>query len=43
MTPSIADMKEIIHIIDVKEATGGNLLHIYQDDEHQNGVGFFAP
>ena len=43
LTPSIAELKNIIHIIDVKEATGGNLLHIYQDDEHQKGIGFFAP
>lgn len=43
LTPSISNLRNVIHIIDVKEVTGGNLLHIYQDDEHQNGVGFFAP
>ena len=43
LTPSISKLKDIIHIIDVKEATNGNLLHIYQDDENQKGVGFFAP
>ncbi|MBI9098716.1 MAG: hypothetical protein JEY91_09570, partial [Spirochaetaceae bacterium] len=43
ITPEISHLKEIIHIIDVKESTGGNLLHIYQDDENQKGIGFFAP
>lgn len=43
LTPSIAGLKTIIHIIDIKEVTGGNLLQVYQDDEHQNGIGFFAP
>jgi len=43
LAPSISHLKELIHIIDVKEVSNGNLLHIYQDDEHQKGIGFFAP
>ena len=43
IAPSISHLKDIIHIIDVKEVTKGKLLHVYQDDEHQQGIGFFAP
>lgn len=43
IAPSISHLKDIIHIIDVQKTSEGNLLHIYQDDEHQKGIGFFAP
>jgi len=41
--PQYGALENIIHIIDVKETTGGNLLQVYQDDEHQQGIGYFAP
>ncbi|MBN2655485.1 MAG: PEP/pyruvate-binding domain-containing protein [Spirochaetales bacterium] len=43
VVPQYSSLEEVIHIIDVRVATGGNLLHVYQDDEHQQGIGYFAP
>ncbi len=43
LCPSIKHLKGVIHILDIQEITGGNLLHIYQDDENRKGIGFFAP
>jgi hypothetical protein len=41
--PDYSHLEETIHIINVKEVTRGNYLQIYQDDEHQKGIGYFAP
>lgn len=43
VAPEFGHLEKIIHIIDVKASTGGNLLQVYQDDENQKGIGFFAP
>jgi polyhydroxyalkanoate synthesis regulator phasin len=43
ISPSLKGLEHVIHIINIKEASNGSLLHVYQDDEHQQGIGFLAP
>lgn len=41
--PALADMEEVIHVLHVPSARGGERLHVYLDGEKQHGVGLFGP
>ncbi len=43
MVPEMAHHASVVHLIHVPASTGGHLLHIYQDGQGQQGMGFFGP
>ena len=43
MAPDLAQHAPVVNLIHVPASTDGHLLHIYQDGQKQEGMGFFAP
>ncbi len=43
MAPDMAHHASVVRLIHVPASTSGHLLHIYQDGQKQEGMGFFAP
>ena len=43
MIPEMAQHASVVHLIHVPTSTGGHLLHIYQDGQGQQGMGFSRP
>ncbi len=41
--PDMARHEDVVHLIHMPSAADGNLLHIYQDAQNQEGIGFSAP
>ncbi len=42
LAPALAGHSAVVRVIDVPSCTGGRLLHVYQDGQGQDGLGFFA-
>ncbi|MBT3260284.1 MAG: hypothetical protein HN366_28085, partial [Deltaproteobacteria bacterium] len=40
--PDHAQYASVVHLIHVPASTNGQLLHIHQDGQKQEGMGFFA-
>ena len=38
--PKFTSYESVVHVINVPDSSGGQLLQIYQDNQKQNGVGF---
>ena len=43
IAPDLSLYTSVVHLIHVPASTNGHLLHIYQDGQEQEGMGFFAP
>ena len=39
----LRDLAEVIRVIHVPSARGGRMLHVYLDEEKQEGIGIFGP
>ena len=42
VSTNLAPSASVVHMIHVPSCTGGRLLHVYQDGQKQEGIGFFA-
>jgi hypothetical protein len=43
LAPEFSSYSTVVHLIHVPSNTGGDLLHIFQNAQDQQGMGFFAP
>jgi hypothetical protein len=43
MGTSLEDLEDVIHVVHVPSARGGSMLHVYLDEEKQEGIGIFGP
>jgi hypothetical protein len=41
--PGLADMADVVHVLNVPRTLPGRLLHVSLDGESQRGIGLFAP
>ncbi|MFH2219312.1 MAG: PEP/pyruvate-binding domain-containing protein [Pseudomonadota bacterium] len=42
LASEFADFESVVHVIHVPESSAGELLHVYQNNEEQQGIGFLG-